>query len=405
VSDTSGDSKDIRHIYLLSGLEISAKSARGLLSRRKACAALFRAGVQPTSRTVRIGLCGAVGGFWLSMAGPAGAVPFALEYEAPAGCPSREAFVEAIRERVPDAHESEKAGRFAFRVTIEPAGDRVRGSLAIGDGTAARQVAQSPCADVANSMVLMIAIALSGERRLNPPGTVGEGGLATEEAAETPPTPPEATAPTSNPAASAGPKTTTAPAEVPRTPERRVPEPRRERESFRAGVWGTAGLSGGVAPFPAIASSGGAELELPWIAAVKPSVRAGVIYASGDTSVDGFGGAEFRLLAFAGRLCPHAFSLSRRWALAACASVELGELTARGVRTPNRRVERMPWFALGLAPRVELALTPVVSLEGELGVRGIVRHDRFVFEPEATEVYDVPRFAPHLSLGASARFP
>jgi hypothetical protein len=384
-----------------------------VLSRRKACAALFRAGVQLTSRTVRIGLFGAVGCFWLSTAGRAGAVPFALEYEAPAGCPSREAFVEAVRERVPDAHESDKAGRLTFRVRIEPAGDRVRGSLAIGDGTAVRQVAHSPCADVANSMVLMIAIALSGERIAGPPGSSGaanEGAeeRTTDEAAEKPekpPTPPATPAPAASGPAGTETKTETAPAAVTRTPERRGPEPRREGESLRAGVWGTAGLSGGVAPFPAVAVNGGAELELPWIAAVKPSVRAGVMHASGDTSVDGFGGAEFRLLAFAGRLCPHAFSLSRRWALAACASLELGELTARGVRTPNRRVERMPWFALGLAPRVELALNRVVSFEGELGVRGIVRHDRFVFEPEATEVYDVPRVAPHVSLGASARFP
>jgi hypothetical protein len=359
---------------------------------------------------VRIGLFGAVGCFWLSTAGPASAVPFALEYEAPAGCPSREAFVEAIRERVPEAHESDQAGRFKFRVTIEPAGDRVRGSLAIGDGTSARQVAHSPCADVANSMVLMIAIALSGERTINAPGRWGatsEGAAepTTDAAAEKPPTPPVPPAPAADRPASAEAKTASARAAVTRTPERRAPEAGGERESFRAGVWGTAGLSGGVAPFPAVAVSGGAELELPWIAGVKPSLRAGVMHASGDTSVDGFGGAEFRLLAFAGRLCPHAFSLSQRWALAACASLELGELTARGVRTPNRRVERMPWFALGLAPRVELALNRVVSFEGELGVRGIVRHDRFVFEPEATEVYDVPRFAPHVSLGASARFP
>jgi hypothetical protein len=353
-------------------------------------------------------LFGAVGCFWLSTAGAAGAVPFALEYEAPAGCPSREAFVEAIRERVPDAHESDQAGRFTFRVRIEPNGDRVRGSLAIGDGTAVRDVAHSPCADVANSMVLMIAIALSGERTTHAPvGTANEGAeeRTTDDAVEKPRTPPATKAPAASPSAGTETKTATAPTAVTRTPERRAPEASRERESFRAGVWGTAGLSGGVAPFPAVAVSGGAELELPWIAVVKPSLRAGVMHASGDTSVDGFGGAEFRLLAFAGRLCPHAFSLSRRWALATCASLELGELTARGVRTPNRRVERMPWFALGLAPRVELALSRVVSFEGELGVRGIVRHDRFVFEPEATEVYDVPRFAPHVSLGASARFP
>ncbi len=344
-----------------------------------------------------------MGCLWVSSARPAAAMPFKLEYEAPAGCPTREAFVEAVRERVPEAQASDEPGRYTFRVKIEAEGERARGQLELGDGVPPRQVALAPCADVANSMVLMIAMLLSGDRlrfpdRYLPPG---EEEPPPSEGAEAAPAPASEA-----PAAAAPVVETTAPARVATAPVReRTRAPSRERDTFRGGAWGAAGLADGVAPFPAIALSGGAELELPWIGGLKPSARAGVTYASGDTSVDGFGGAEFRLLAFAARLCPHSFSLSSRWTLAACASFELGELTARGVRTANRLVQRMPWTAAGVAPRLELALSRVFSLEGELGLRGIVRHDRFVFEPGATEVYDVPRFATHLALGASARFP
>jgi hypothetical protein len=334
----------------------------------------------------------------------AAAVPFALDYEAPSGCPSREAFVGAIRERVPEAEISESATRYRFRVAIEAEGEHARAQLTLGDGVPVRHVAPAPCPDVANSMVLMIAIVLTGDRfirLLDRSPAPNEEPLEPEVSAETPPeTPPQR-----EPPASVEGKPVSKPAEPAPARAGRAPAPSRELGSFRGGAWGAAGLAGGVAPFPAVALSGGAELELPWIAALKPSLRAGVTYASGDTSVEGYGGAEFRLIAFAGRVCPHAFSLSQRWALAVCASVELGELTASGVRTPNRRIERMPWVAVGVAPRVELALSRVVSFEGELGLRGIVRHDRFVFEPDATEVYDVPRLSPQLSFGASARFP
>jgi hypothetical protein len=241
----------------------------------------------------------------------------------------------------------------------------------------------------------MIAIVLAGEE---------EQQVEAEPPAPTPAAPNEPNAPNAPSAPSVAQKPATPRVERAPAPARREQEPRDAPVSFRGGVWAHGGFASGMAPFPAFAASGGAELALDftWLA---PSVRAGAAYATGDTSVDARGGAEFRLLAFAGRVCPHVFSLAPRWSLAACASLELGELTARGVSTPNRLVQRMPWASLGVAPRVELALGRFAAFEAELGLRGIVRHDRFVFEPDAAEVYDVPRVAPHVSVGVSARLP
>jgi len=344
---------------------------------------------------VRIALLVAAGCFWVSGTRLAeAAARFTLEYDAPAGCPTREAFIEAVRQRLPDAEESQLEAPFAFRVTIEAEGELVRGRVVLGDGAPPREVVPAPCADVASSMALMIAIVLGGEARAR------EAESAEEKQPEAPPAKPTPVAPANRAA-----KPVTRPTEAIVVAPRGTPDAPSEPVSLRAGVWGAAGLSDGVAPFPAFAVSGGAELEVEAFGGWRPSVRVGAMYVTGDTSVASRGNAEFGLSGFAGRLCPHAFSVAVRWSLAACGSLEVGELTARGVSTPGGREQRMQWLAFGVAPRAELALGRVVSLEAELGVRGIVRHDRFVFEPDATEVYDVPRFAPHLAVGASARFP
>lgn len=346
---------------------------------------------------MRLGLLVAVGCLGILGAGPASAAAarFTLDYEAPAGCPSREAFLEAVRDRVPGAEESKQEGSFAFRVTIEATGELFRGRVELGEAAPEREVVPAPCADVASSMAIMIAMVLSGDAR-------------EREAERASPAPvPERTPAATESAAPIHEKSRPSQRRIEPvgTPPQRPAGTPSERVLLRGGAWGAAGISDGVAPFPAIALSGGAELWVDWVGRLRPSARAGALYVTGDTTVDGLGGAEFRLSGLVGRVCPHTFSLAARWSLAACASFEIGELTARGVSTPNRRVQRMPWLSFGVAPRAELALGRVVSLEAEVGLRGIVRHDRFVFEPEATEVYDVPRFAPHLALGASARFP
>jgi hypothetical protein len=357
----------------------------------------FAAAIGYFAKRVKIGVLIAAACFWVTPA--AGATRFTLEYEAPAGCPSREAFLEAVRERAPDAVNAAIDAQFAFRVMIEAAGDLARGRVSLGDGSAERVIVPAPCADVTSSIALMIAIVLSGDaERKEAAAAVGPGA----ESEATPAQQQEAAQVSASPKPPQHPAMTRPEAAPLRV--RGAPAESRMSVSVRGGAWGAVGLSDGVAPFPAAAASGGVELGLDVRGWLRPSARAGVAYVSGDASVAGLGGAEFALLSVVARLCPHTFAFTRRWSVSACGSLELGELTARG-STENGLVQRMPWQAIGVASRVEFALTRILSLEGELGVRGIVQHDRFVFEPDATEVYDVPRFAPHLSLGASARFP
>jgi hypothetical protein len=357
----------------------------------------FAAAIGYFAKCVKIGVLIAVACFWVTPA--AGATRFTLEYEAPAGCPSRDAFLDAVRERAPDAVKAEVDAQFAFRVTIEAEGELARGRVSLGDGSAERVIVPAPCADVASSIALMIAIVLAGEAERK------EAVAAVEPGAE----------PETTPARQQEEAKVSAPPKPPQNPAmaRTEPAPLRDRRtptqsgtdvSVRGGAWGAVGISDGVAPFPATAASAGVELGVDVRGWIRPSARAGVTYVSGDASLAGLGGAEFALFAVVARLCPHTFAFTRRWSLSACGSLELGELTARG-STENGLVQRMPWRAIGVASRVEFALTRILSLEGELGVRGIVQHDRFVFEPDATEVYDVPRFAPHVGLGASALFP
>jgi hypothetical protein len=171
-----------------------------------------------------------------------------------------------------------------------------------------------------------------------------------------------------------------------------------------AGVWGAYGLELGPAPFPAHGGAAGGELALDIAGALRPSLRVGGGFLRSDVTVSGRGNAEFRLLAVVVRLCPHAFELSRRMTLHACALVDVGELTARG-RTENRLVQRMPWVAFGVAPRFGFALGRVFALEGEVGASGVGRHDHFVFQPGAIEVHDVAPISVGARVGFAARIP
>jgi hypothetical protein len=316
---------------------------------------------------------------------------FALTYDAPEDCPSREAFVREVMARAPGAREVAEVPVHSFRVAITREAELVRGRVVLGDGASAREVPPAPCADVADSAAIMIALVLAGER-----APIGPEGAPAPDVAKPPPEP----EPTPEPTAPVEPKGR----ESPRPSPARAAEPEQGAVTLRAGVWGAYGLELGPAPFPAHGGSAGGELALDIAGALRPSLRVGGGFLRSNVTVTGRGDAEFRLLAVVVRLCPHAFELWRRMTLHACALVEVGELTARG-RTENRLVQRMPWVAFGAAPRFGFALSRVFALEGEVGASGVGRHDRFVFQPDAAEVHDVPPVSVGARIGVAARFP
>jgi hypothetical protein len=321
----------------------------------------------------------------------AGEPTFALAYDAPDDCPSREAFVAEVMARAPGAREAAEVPVHSFRVVITREAELVRGRVVLGDGASAREVPPAPCADVADSMAIMIALVLAGERAPAEPD-----GAPAPSVAQPPPKP----EPTPEPTASVEPKGR----ESPRPSPGGAAEPERGAITLRAGVWGAYGLELGPAPFPAHGGSAGGELALDVAGALRPSLRVGGGFLRSDVTVSGRGNAEFRLLTVVVRLCPHTFELWRRMTLHACALVEVGELTARG-RTENRLVQRMPWVTFGAAPRFGFALGRTFTLEGEVGASGVARHDRFVFQPDAAEVHDVPPVSVGARVGVGARFP
>jgi hypothetical protein len=313
---------------------------------------------------------------------------FALAYEAPEGCPSREAFVKEVMARAPGAREAGEEPVHSFGVVITREAELARGRVMLGEGASARDVPPAPCADVASSAAIMIALVLAGEPEPLEPEPAPPVANSSPEAAPVP-----------APAASVEP----VPREPPRPTPPRAAAPERGVVTLRAGVWGAYGLELGPAPFPAHGGSAGGELSLD-IAGARPSVRVGGGFLRSDVTVDGRGAAEFRLLVAVARLCPHAFEPWKGMTLHACALLEVGELTARG-RTERRLVQRMPWVAFGVAPRIGLSLGRVITLEGEVGASGVTRHDRFVFQPGTVEVHEIPPVLVGARVGVGARFP
>lgn len=316
---------------------------------------------------------------------------FSLRYSAPAACPTRAHFVEQIRSRVPSAIEGEGGPSFAVELRDEGAFVRGRLLVVLEDGAASeREVPAAPCADVARSLAIIVAIVLSGELFADPgpgeaPGPEAaasalsplvrlEGEVKENRAAPSPPRSPEAER---SAAAEAG--------------------------RFRFGAFAHGTLNLAAAPFPALGVSAGVDLAYERTQLVSPSFRAGAEYIVGREQ-QALGDADFALVAALLRFCPFRYARSSRFELHACAAFDAGRLSVNGEIEGGREAD-MTWLAPGGALRLAGALSRAFAVELELAAFGLVHHDRFVFQPGELEVYDIPAFSCSISFGIAGRAP
>jgi len=321
---------------------------------------------------------------------------YAVSYAAPAACPERPAFLEAIRSRAAFASLVAADGELAFEVRIVAEGELASGTLSVRFRTGerfAREVPAARCEDVTTSMAIMAGLLLSGALLPEPVGPRADepapGAHEGGEAEVLPPVPP--------PKSSAPP-----PEPEPSAPVRKPSQPLR----FRAGAYVDGRLDFGVAPFPAFGAGVGFDGLVERDSWFSPSVRVGLLYVAGSASEPPLGGAHLSLRAVSARVCPVRFPLGKPFTLDACGLLEGGVLTASPRSTPGATGDvDMTWLGIGGAGKLEAAVGAQTALEAELSAFGLVQHDQFVVQPGDVNVYTVPAVSGAFSLGLVVRWP
>jgi hypothetical protein len=284
-----------------------------------------------------------------------------LEYSAPPSCPTKQAFLTRLRE-----HDVARA-EVPIVVTIAPGQGAFRGRATITSGrrTALRDVEATECADVAEALAFVLAVAL-------------------EELAA----PPLSTAAPSS----------AVPVEPPPVPARAPPPPPEPSRALRVAVGAQVGAQGALAPD--VSPTVGAFFDATWqrVGAFAPSVRLLFEGARAPVVDVGTESARFTFLGASTYACPVRFGESLGTiTLRPCVLAQVGVLSAAAEGAPSVRTETRAWWAMGAVARGRWDFAPPVGLEIELGALAPITRDRFLFQP-ATVVHDVP------AVGGLARF-
>lgn len=278
-----------------------------------------------------------------------------LRYTAPPGCPTRDAAVELIRERMPAVRFAAGARR-VFEVRVTAGAQGYTGALVV-DAVADKQLAAPRCDDLVTALALVIALAID-------PAAAGAG------------------APTGAAASSV---TAT-----------QVAPPRPPRAWTLDGALG--GLLGaGLTPDPLLAGSLAARATWPALA-VEVAVVAGY-----DTTQEGDASASFTRLTARPAACR--LWIRRRLELGGCGHAELGIVRAAGDGIINGRSLIRLWVAAGAHGEIRW---PATGSRGfaqlQIGLAVPLTRDRYRFMPGVV-LHETPLITGWLGLGVGLRFP
>lgn len=306
--------------------------------------------------------------------------PFRLEYIASQACPSRAEFIDSVTRRLAEAPTATSEGpALAFRVELEQSGELTAGRLYVrSEGETGevpeRVVPPAPCAAVAESLAVMMALMLDG-RAAPTNGAVASAQHSSAGAAA---------APAMHAPAAASSRDTF---EAPKA------ERSERSESLRFGGVAAVGAEAGPASSRMPALSFGAAVQLPRDSIWAPSGRIQLVYGEAHVAASE-GGVVFRLLTSRLSVCPVQVRVSSVQANA-CATVDAGTLRASGA-------DGTLWLAAGAALRIELAVARFLELEADFDARVPAFHDRFVLQSSHEPLHQVPPLAESVSIGVSA---
>jgi hypothetical protein len=325
-----------------------------------------------------------------------------LEWEAPPGCPDKNAvLVRAARLLGAGVPETP----LLARGKIVKHGQRYALELSteLGETRGFRRIEAAKCEDLAQPAALLVALAID-------PEALARSATTSVAVASLPPVE-EVHEPTTPPAGERQPKTkppaqTSSPAEANRAEDPRLERAEDERSSpedqaasryARAGVGGT--LDVGTLPRAAF----GGTLTLA-VGLDRTELEArGALYTAQTEAVSGGAAGELGLATFALAGCYRALNLTVS-AFSLCAGGEAARLTGKGkgVSDPGSGAVWLLSGVIGL--RAAKPLSGPVSVWARLDAAVLLNQPRFVLE-NVGEVHQPSRFSGRGSLGAEVQFP
>lgn len=302
--------------------------------------------------------------------------PIRLDYTAASDCPALQAFEASVRSRTARARFVEDGQSRTFQVSIHggshPAGQLVVHREDAIDG--ARSVTGSSCAQVADALALVVALAIDSSALAGPAPPV--------PAAPSPP--PPAAAPTA------------IESESPSTPAHS------EERPHTLFIGADADVTGGVAPSALVS----VEPVLGWRSRSRgllaPSLRVSFLHTSSSAVETSGGSATFNWTA--GRVDGCVLSWPPSSAhLLACARLEGGVLAGSTSGVPGAHSEERGWFAAGPVVRAEWELLGPLFVGADVAPMVRLTPYRFQLQPDAT-IYQVPTFGLEADAGLGVHF-
>jgi hypothetical protein len=324
-----------------------------------------------------------------------GLVGIALRYDAPPGCPERDAAAAMILARAPSlgvaaasAPLGDPAARrpraVLMRIAAEPAG--YRGEVVIA-AAPSRPLAAARCEDVVAALALVAALAIDGaapgaaaaEPRLAPGAAAAEPRLAPGAAAAEPPPAPSVRAPAGRASAAS------AIARAPAAPERRW------------AVEGAAAAAVGVGATPDALLGGGAFGRA---SRGRLAVELGL-----ELGRDGTRAGEAAAVLSRALARPAACALARagRATLGACAAIDVGAVRAAGDRIVNARAVTRLWLAAGAYGDARWPAAGRWFGLVRAGLAAPIVRDRYRFMPGIV-IHDTAAVTGWVSAGVGVRF-
>jgi hypothetical protein len=301
--------------------------------------------------------------------------PIRLDYTAPGGCPSRDAFVERLRARTTRFREAgERDAPRVFTVEIDAQGDAAKGRLSVRsrDGSSAsREVRASTCEQVGAALVLIVAVAI------DPLALVG--------------TAPETNAPEPPPVAPVRPRDVASPIQALRAPHLRAAFGLRWDEV--SGV--TPMLRPVLRPWIEVASERRGTLV--------PVLRLSFAWTRNAHVAATSGGAEFSWYVGRVEACPVRIG-SESASLTPCATLDVGALRVIGQDAPTSTSRTRPWASAGLSARAAARLVGWAFAEIEAGTAAPWTRDRWLLA-DGFELHAAPVVTFWMGAGLGCHFP
>jgi hypothetical protein len=293
-----------------------------------------------------------------------------LDYEAPAECPDRQAFVDQVTARTDLVHITEPA-TVRWSVVLNAEGSRHVGKLRVVDaeGTeSVRTIRAATCDEVVSAVALVAALSVDPDARSEPKAT------------------PRRSAPVPEPRSAASP-----PAKSPPAGWHRVHWGFGEHAQWQTGV-----VPGGGASLRLFAGIGWGD--------GGPSFRLSAARTSPSIVPTAEGRGEISWWAARVELSPVAWIASRSLVVVPSAGIEAGALHAEGLDVDVTRATTRPWVSVEVGLRLEVPVYGAFRLECQgVALTPLVR-DRF-WIGRSTTVFRSPAVGAFGAIGVAVQFP